>query len=156
MEPISEADLCVAAVASEPAESICVRVLVDGPGYHESQRVTELLRTLDLSVCDCSPDQLWKLQALIIKIVDVFAMREAELGRCSLVQDTIDTGDNSPMKQQPHRTPMVQRQKIPQLISDMQKQGVVQPSSSAWASPVILVPKKDGSISASITGVLTQ
>ena len=30
------------------------------------------------------------------------------------------------------------------MISEMEKKSVVKPSSSPWASPVVLVPKKDG------------
>ena len=37
-------------------------------------------------------------------------------------------------------------EKLAQLVNDMLKQQVVQPSSSAWASPVVLVPKKDGNL----------
>ena len=33
-----------------------------------------------------------------------------------------------------------------EMISAMEKQGVVQSSTSPWASPVVLVPKKDGSL----------
>ena len=33
-----------------------------------------------------------------------------------------------------------------ELVATMQKQGIVCPSSSPWASPVVLVPKKDGSL----------
>ena len=31
------------------------------------------------------------------------------------------------------------------MVEDMEKHGVVKPSTSPWASPVVLVPKKDGS-----------
>ena len=61
-----------------------------------------------------------------------------------MVQRTIDTGDHPPIKQQPCRTPFVQREKISKLIDDMQQRGVIQPSASAWASPIVIVPKKDG------------
>lgn len=35
--------------------------------------------------------------------------------------------------------------KIPKMTEEMEQTGVVQPSSPPWASPVILIPKKDGS-----------
>ena len=33
-----------------------------------------------------------------------------------------------------------------ELIDEMMRKGVVQPSTSAWASPIVLVPKGDGSL----------
>ena len=33
-----------------------------------------------------------------------------------------------------------------EMVESMQRQGVIQPSWSPWASPVVLVPKKDGSL----------
>jgi len=38
------------------------------------------------------------------------------------------------------------RAKIAGMVQDMQEHGVVQPSVSQWASPVVLVPKKDGTL----------
>ena len=56
----------------------------------------------------------------------------------------IETEDHPPIKQQPYRTPVVHREKIAKLVEEMQQQEIIQPSSSPWASPVVLVPKKDG------------
>lgn len=41
---------------------------------------------------------------------------------------------------------MVYHDQVEQLVGKMQEQGVVQPSTSPWASPVVLVPKEDGSL----------
>ena len=54
-------------------------------------------------------------------------------------------GDHPPIKQCLRCTPIVHREKVAQLLNDMLKQQVIQPSS-AWASPVVLVPKKDGNL----------
>ena len=80
----------------------------------------------------------------MLNSVDVFALDDSELGRTSLVQHTIDTGDHPAIKQPTRRTPFIQRDKIAQMIEEIQDRGVVQPSSSAWASPIVIVPKKDG------------
>ena len=40
--------------------------------------------------------------------------------------------------------PFALRTEVDQMVSDMLQQGVIEPSSSLWASPVVLVRKKDG------------
>ena len=40
---------------------------------------------------------------------------------------------------------------IGQMVREMQDRGIVQPSVSPWASPVVLVPKKDGTVRFCVT-----
>lgn len=81
---------------------------------------------------------------MISEFSDIFALDDTELGCTDVLNHSIDTGDlHSPIKQQP---PVVRREKMAKMITKMQDQGVVQPSSSPWASPVVLVPKKDVSL----------
>ena len=73
------------------------------------------------------------------------SLADDELGCTSVVQLSIDTGDHAPIKQYPRCTPFVQRAQIAKLVADMERKGVISPSVSSWASPVVLVAKKDGS-----------
>jgi len=58
--------------------------------------------------------------------------------------DHVDTGDHNPIKQAVRRVPFVHRDKIAKMVTEMKEAGIIKPSSSPWASPVVLVPKKDG------------
>lgn len=140
VEPFNEHD-----IREDVNRPSCARVVVNGPGYSESERSSQLLQLLDLAKCDCSPAQLDNLKVLLFEHSHVFEMNKSELGHTNVVQHVIDTGSSGPIKQQPYRTPVVQRDHIAQLIKQMQTQGIVKPSASPWASPVVLVPKKDGS-----------
>jgi len=57
----------------------------------------------------------------------------------------IDTEGSAPCKQPPRRMPFVVRQEVAKQLHDMQRNGVIQPSSSPWSSPVVMVRKRDGS-----------
>src|SRR5437588_4767918 len=55
----------------------------------------------------------------------------------------VDTGDAQPIKQAPYRVPPVHQEWINQEIEKMMENGIVRNSRSPWASPVVLVPKKE-------------
>ena len=75
----------------------------------------------------------------------MFALDQSELGSTDVVTHSVDTGDHPPIRQQPRRVPFVLRGRIAEMVDDMLERGVIQPSRSPWASPVVLVAKKDGS-----------
>ena len=58
----------------------------------------------------------------------------------------IDTGNSEPKRQPAPQTTFAARQEIARHLRSMQDQGVIYPSSSPWASPMVLVRKNDRSL----------
>lgn len=54
--------------------------------------------------------------------------------------------DSNPICQRPYRYSMIQKNAIDKIIEDMLQQGIIQYSNSPYASPVVLVKKKDGTL----------
>ena len=65
-------------------------------------------------------------------------------GRTNMAEHHIETGTENPVRQVPYRIPYAQREEMMKEVQRMEEMGVVQPSRSEWASPVVMVPKKDG------------
>jgi hypothetical protein len=61
-------------------------------------------------------------------------------------QHVVNTGDHSPIRQLPRRVPFALQQKIDEMVAEMLEKGVIESCKSPWASPVVLVSKKDGSL----------
>ncbi len=109
-------------------------------------RIEQVCAELNLPLDTLSPGEATQLKSLVTEFSDVFALNDSELGCTDVLQHHIDTSDHPPIKQQPYRTPVARRQKVSEMIDAMEKQGVIQPTVCPWASPVVLVPKKDGSL----------
>ena len=76
---------------------------------------------------------------------DLFVRSDEDLGHTTLVEHTIDTGENHPCKQPPRRLPLAQRDIADVEVDKLLVRGLIEPCDSPWASPIVLVTKKDGS-----------
>ena len=83
---------------------------------------------------------------MIKQFQGIFSVSPADLGCTEVVKHSIDVGDQSPIKQQPRRVPFTLRKQMSDMVDEMLHHGIVQSSRSPWASPVVLVKKKDGSM----------
>ena len=103
-------------------------------------RVQRLLKQLELPNVHLTDVQRTRLVELTLM------SSQCELGVTSVVQHSIDTGDHRPIWQPVRRMPLALRPQEDKLVREMLTQGVIQPSSSPWASPVVFVRKKDGTM----------
>jgi transposase InsO family protein len=80
---------------------------------------------------------------VIREYADVFSGEKDPNGECNLPPMRIKTV-GEPIALPAYRTPLAKRRLVDEAIEEMLKAGVIRPSSSPWAAPVTLVPKKDG------------
>lgn len=74
-----------------------------------------------------------------------FAKHAMDLGCCISQHHCINTGNSAPISQGPRRLSPAQRDLTMAMVSDLLKAKIITPSRSPWASPLVLVKKKDGS-----------
>ena len=89
-------------------------------------------------------EQATCLEEFLAEHHQAFSLDPEERGETDLVQIEIDTGDASPKRQPVRRMPFAVRKEVARQLRSMQGSGVIRPSSSPWASPVVMVRKKDG------------
>ena len=108
-----------------------------------NKRLEKLFNVLSLENDSITGQQLRKLKKVIELNADVFALDNSEVGHTDLVKHRVDTGDIPPIKKPVRRVPFMFHDKIAEMVEEMESLGVIRPSSNAWSSPVVLVPKKD-------------
>ncbi|VDI27017.1 Hypothetical predicted protein, partial [Mytilus galloprovincialis] len=87
-----------------------------------------------------------KLRDLLLTNKDAFASNRTELGTCALVKHKIDTAGAAPIRQPLRRTPIRFEGEEMKNLKDQLDNGVIRPSTSPWASNVVLVRKKDQTV----------
>ena len=84
-----------------------------------------------------------ELQSLLTEFEDVL---KSKPGRTTLGEHRIRTTDDKPVKLPPYRLPHAYQEQVRQELDEMLATGLIEKSNSGWASPIVLVKKKDGSL----------
>ena len=66
-------------------------------------------------------------------------------GETDVLQHRVKLTDDTPICCKPYPLPCAMREELPNEMDSMLDMGVVRPSTSPYASPIIMVKKKDGS-----------
>ncbi|GAA6088183.1 uncharacterized protein LOC119617143 [Tachysurus ichikawai] len=88
-------------------------------------------------------DKQAELHLLLSRYPSLFHQRP---GRTSLVQHQIHLVNQTPSRQGPYRVPERLVAPLQAEIGTMLELGVIEPSKSEWSSPIVIVPKKDGTL----------
>ena len=130
-----------------PVAAISVAMEDTSPPVHDSDGLPEYLEEI---VKGSHPSlgepgrQL--LRDLLLRYRHVFpAPGELVTGRTSAVQHDIVTMDARPVRCGPRRLAPAGLAKEQTCVREMLEGGQIEPSGSPWASPIVLVTKKDGS-----------
>lgn len=123
--------------------------------------LVNMVATVDQSSADRGDEALWvmadragdeinqgekeQLFALFLEYRDLFAKSPDDFGRTGKIKHTIHTEGCQPIRQSTRRISPAKKEEAAKLLKEMLDRNVIRPSSSPWASPVVLVQKKDGS-----------
>ena len=112
----------------------------------EIKLAPEIETICDRVECPLTPQERSEFRQMLSKNRDVFKLESEPLGKTDLIKHEIRTTTQEPIKQRPRRFPLNKREEGWAEVEAMLKDGIIEPSSSPWASPVVLVKKKDGSL----------
>lgn len=148
---------CRVAVVSKPQEVLTENTLEfeEEEGTLHVKRVTHVQAVeisdippvpVQVNYEKLTPAQREELNQLLAKYRDIFSKNDSDYGYTQSVTHDIHTGAALPVKQRHRRVPPHVFQEFKKHVQDLVSQGILKESASPWASPAVIVVKKDGSV----------
>ncbi|OWZ21655.1 hypothetical protein PHMEG_0003765 [Phytophthora megakarya] len=101
---------------------------------------------VDFNSSKLSLEQQKLLQDLLYQFKDMLVETSVATGRTDLLEFSIDTGNTPPIKQIPYRVSKAEGDVMESELQQYLSLGYGRPSTSPWASPVLMIRKPDGDI----------
>uniref|UniRef100_W6NC16 Putative tick transposon n=1 Tax=Haemonchus contortus TaxID=6289 RepID=W6NC16_HAECO len=93
--------------------------------------------------CEEEDSALWRI---VTEYDKAFAVEDSKLTQTDLVIHEVDTGGTPPIRQQGRPVLIGARAECKGMLKELLDRGIIEASESEWASPVVMVKKKDGSL----------
>ncbi|KAG6449370.1 hypothetical protein O3G_MSEX006038 [Manduca sexta] len=117
------------------------------PLEYEASKSCTTVSTADILRADegimLSPEQRLQLSDLLLQNQDIF---QAGGAPTPYAEHHIDTGDHPPISVPPYRLTPAKKELMKTELDKMLNDGIIEECESAWTSPAVLVPKKNGGV----------
>ena len=130
----------------EPVQEYCCKVTSAGLQEERNSLLEERIEKILEEAVTLGDKERQQAKELLRDFKDITALSDDDLGRTRLLYHHICTGDTQPIRQRARRLPLHQHSQVRKLLNDMLDNGIIEPSTGPWASPIVLVRKKDGGI----------
>lgn len=115
--------------------------LFDTCVQNNSERINKIMNNLNFDHCNDQEKSI--AQRLIHKYHDIFHLDGDGLTFAKDGEHRIFTKPGiNPVNSKQYRIPFNQKKTVQEKINEMMKSGIIEPSTSLWNSPILLVPKK--------------
>ena len=101
---------------------------------------------VNLSTSTLSPEQVDQVKDVLAPMSYVFSKDSTDLGSTTEITHEIGLTDDIPIRDPYRRVPPAQLDEYRVAVQDLLEAGVIRESNSPYASPVVLVRKKDGGL----------
>lgn len=107
-----------------------------------NDRIEFIMQNLQTS--HCTVEQLRIIKKLVTQYSDIFYVDGDDMSLAKFVEHQIllKPGTN-PVFTKQYKLPQMHKEVLEKKIEEMLKNGVIEPSTSLWNSPLLLVPKRD-------------
>ena len=116
----------------------------DSSTASNSNEISDEELSFDFSNSDLTEEQKNILMTFLKQNKDIFTTGLHNLGRTELQKHDIDTGNAPPVKSAFYKQSPNLRRETERQVKEMLKHNIIEPSSSAWHSPVVLIKKSNG------------
>ena len=98
----------------------------------------------DLSHLDT--EEAAAVRSLLSEFSDIISTGAMDLGSTGVAKHDIETTSSQPIRQAPRRLPLHHANEVREHVEQLLAEGLVDPSNSPWAAPIVVVRKPDGAI----------
>ena len=102
----------------------------------------EVHRKVKLHDTDITKAQQNAFKDLCMEFKDIFSTDSSDIGKTSLLEVEIDTGDSLPITPKSYTLPLNHTTWVQRELEILEKASVIVRSVSPWASPIAVVPKR--------------
>ncbi|GMF30313.1 unnamed protein product [Phytophthora fragariaefolia] len=126
--------------------SVAMRPAFPAAPMDDLDKVRETELEVDFSDSKLNDEPMELFRGLLCTFRDMFVETSLMPGRTDLLEFSINTGTHPPIKQRQYRVSQAEGDVMEAEIQQYLELGLIRPSTSRWATPVLMVRKPDGGI----------